>query len=235
MGIALLSLSTALLRADEIRPDDLLAHYDFNDSAMDRTGRNADWDLENTRFEGGCVFLNGRYEYYASETEKGFRATVALPGMNPRQFTLVIRFMTSKAHQGAGTLNLVSASQAHRWFGLRLNSSEDGKLLVNFNNGDFSQRIEGCTVLVETWTTIACAVDLPRQQIVIYQDGLRAGEILLPRDFAVDILNDPENFGPQNDLSFTNYSNGSVFHGWVDDLKIYNAVLSADELVRLTE
>ncbi|MSU45941.1 MAG: hypothetical protein EXS42_02135 [Lacunisphaera sp.] len=88
---------------------------------------------------------------------------------------------------------------------------------------------------METWTTIACAVDLPRQQVVIFQDGRRVGEILLPRDFVLDVLKNPQDLPSSNDLSFTNYSNGEVFHGWVDDLIIYNTILPSDELGRLTQ
>ncbi|MSU45942.1 MAG: hypothetical protein EXS42_02140 [Lacunisphaera sp.] len=141
LGTGLLILAVQLPAA-ELPPDSLLAHYNFNGSGTDETGRSADWELVNTEFREDSLFLNGRYEYYKFESEKGYRAVVAMPVMNPRQFTLVLRFKTSKQHKGAKTLNLITASTGHRWFGLAMNGTEGGKLLVKFNNGDVCQRIE---------------------------------------------------------------------------------------------
>jgi len=232
LGWAFLLLIAVLLPAAENPANGLIAHFKFNGNGLDENRDNPAWELANTRFEDGALFLNGWYD--GVKDPPGYRAMLDTPALRPDKFSIVLRLKPTKAHKGAQQSSILSASNWHRWFGLQTDDTCGGKLLVKFNNGAYSFRIEGSRLRPETWTVLVCTVDVAARQISVYQDGRRVGHIALPADFILDVLTLPDaQFQKNNVLTFTDYSNGQVFTGWIDELLLYRRILTEDEVAKL--
>jgi hypothetical protein len=209
----------------------LLARYSFNGNGKDDTGLNPDFDLVNTEFVANTLYLNGLYEHNQART--GYRAIAQTSRLNYQTFSIVLRFKLAKPRKGASQPNLITGGTSFRWFGIRFSDTGGGKLIVYFNNGDTAARVEGTVIRPEVWTVVVCTVDLPNHRVVTYQDGKNVGPIDLPNNFELDALK--QDFkGGDKVWSFTDYSDGDVFHGWVDDLAVYGSVLTDDDVARLT-
>jgi len=205
----------------------LLAHYSFNGNGQDDAGLNPDFHLVNTEFVENTLYLNGDYEY--NRTGTGYRAVAHTAKLNYQTFSIVLRFKLAKAAKGA---NLITGGTSFRWFGLRFSNKGGGQLIVYFNNGNSATKVKGTMVRPEVWTLIACTVDLPNHRVIVYQDGKNVGAIDLPRGFVLNALKQ-DTEGEDKVWSFANYSNGVVFHGWVDDFAVYGRVLTDDDVTKL--
>jgi hypothetical protein len=83
------------------------------------------------------------------------------------------------------------------------------------------------------WTVVGCGVDLAARRIVAYLNGKRAADVNLPKDFKLNIIGSAFEDDDKG-WSFTNYSIASVFEGYIDDLIIYNRLLSSEEFSKMT-
>ena len=230
LGSALLCLAAVLLPAVEIPPDGLIAHFKFDGNGLDENRDRPAWELTNTKFEDGALYLNGSYD--GVKNPPGYRAMLATPALHPEKFSIVLRLKPTKPREGASQSSIISASNWYRWFGLATDDEWGGRLLVKFNNGDYSFRIEHSLLRHDTWTVLACTVDIDARQVFVYQDGQRVGRILLPVDFVLDVLSN-HNFQKNNILTFTDYSDGKTFTGWIDEMLLYDRVLTDEEVANL--
>ena len=69
--------------------------------------------------------------------------------------------------------------------------------------------------------------DLPNRKIVVHINGKKAGDIDLPTTFKLDVAASPAR-ETEKHWSFTNYSNGTVFHGKVDELILYGKAFAKE-------
>src|SRR6185436_15380247 len=109
--------------------------------------------------------------------------------------------------------NLITGGRACRWFGL--NRSTAGHLEVTFNNGESRHELKATTLTAGEWFVVACAVDLMKRKVQVCLNGKSAGDVDLPADFALRVTSS-EWKDVDRLWTFTNYSNGQVFHGLVD-------------------
>lgn len=225
-----LLILAARLPAGEIPPAGLIAHFRFDGDGLDENRARPAWNLTNTKFDEGSLYLNGWYD--GSKDQPGYRAMLDTPGLNPKLFSIVLRLRPAKPREGAGLSNIISASNWFRWFSLGTDDAWGGRVLVKFNNGDYSFRIERSLLRRDVWTVLTCTVDIEARQVAVYQDGQRVGRISLPGDFVLDVLN-TTSFSKNNVLTFTDYSGGKTFTGWIDEMLLYNRVLSEDEVMNL--
>ena len=226
LHLAILLIFGLSAGAREFPTNGLLAHFEFNGDGKDSTGNNPEFTLKNTEFIDNALYLNGVYEY--SAIGSGYHATVPVPLMSYQTFSFAIRFKLASPRKGASQPNLITGGTSYRWFGLRFSDASGDKLIAYLDNGDYAQRMEGTKIKTNTWTTIVCTVDLPLRRIVLYQDGKIAGIMMLPKDFVLDVLSS-DTGGTDKAWTFTNYSNSDIFYGWVDDLALYDRILTADE------
>jgi hypothetical protein len=147
------------------------------------------------------------------------------PKLNYSAFTVALRF---KAEEFDRTKrNLLTGGTSHRWFGLP--RSDAGNLTVTMNNQRFSQEVRGAALSAGKWTLVACSVDLPGRKVVAYLNGKKVGDIDLSAGFKLDVVTSRVKEADK-EWSFTNYSNGTVLHGLVDELIIYGKALGDREL-----
>src|SRR6266496_1940824 len=79
--------------------------------------------------------------------------------------------------------------------------------------------------------SLICAFDLERRTVVTFLDGQQLQTVRLPHEFKLEIVGAPD-ANKDKQLSFANYSNGSVFTGYADNLVIFGRALDAVEIKR---
>jgi hypothetical protein len=206
---------TALERA-------ILAQFHFDGDASDSSGRDHWFSLKNTVFKDNALYLNGEYEY-GSGTD-GYRAQCEFPELNYDGFTVALRF---KSESFAGTRNtFLVGGTSYRWFSL--SRSPQGSLQIGLNNQDLMRAVADTRIDEDRWYVVMCGVDLKEGQIVAYLDRKKVAEITLPRDFKLRAATSDRG-GSDKLWLFTNYSNGSVFHGLIDEFMVFDRMLTSDE------
>jgi hypothetical protein len=214
--------------APPVRP---LARKPFARFAFDGNARNtgtgaAVWDLRNTEFDAGTLYLNGKYEY---SKDPGYRAVCTTPGLDCGQFTVAVRV---KPKLSAGMNVVVVGGSSYRWF--QLVCSQSGDLALTLNNQRSSYRIAGPKLRADMWSAVVCSFDEKGKKVLVGIDGTSPHEIQLEEDFTLEIdLADEATRQRDKVWTFTNYSNGGVLHGYVDEMAIYNVALSAEDLRRV--
>ena len=73
---------------------------------------------------------------------------------------------------------------------------------------------------------------MKRRLILTLLDGQALEPVKLPDDFKLDIISALEAATDQ-EFTFSNYSNGSAFRGFADDLTVFGRVLDAAEMAAL--
>jgi hypothetical protein len=126
---------------------------------------------------------------------------------------------------------LLAGGEACRW--LVLSSDEGGEVELSLNNHEFCHPIQNLTVTNGQWTTLAMTVDLQAKTIVTYADGNRVDELLLPKDFVLDVMNDETWKESDKVLTFTDYSDGGTIHGYIAELLTFDSILTGEQVGRL--
>jgi hypothetical protein len=222
-------LVTPLFAIDDTLLSEPLAHFRFEADAKNKGKGVAKFELKNTQFKDQALYLNGKYEWGAGSEANGYRAVCLTPTMNYETFTVVIKIKPEEFTRLKN--NLITGGLSYRWFGLQ--TTEAGALTVTFNNQAFSEDIEKAVLEEGKWATVACGVNVPGRKVVVYFKGKRVAQINLPKDFELAVLKSKEKVRDKS-WSFTNYSNGNVFHGLVKELLIYDRVLSPEEFEKVS-
>jgi hypothetical protein len=106
---------------------------------------------------------------------------------------------------------------------------KDGLLELTLNNQKFTHRFEGVHLPTGHWHNLICAFDLERRTVVTFLDGEQLETVVLPDDFRLAIIDSPD-VNKDKQFTFANYSNGSVFNGYADDLLVFGRALDAAEI-----
>lgn len=222
-------LTTVLSHATtigEMPEDSLLAHFRFDGNAKDENPQYPEFELKNTQFKDNALFLNGKYG--DSALAGGYRAVCKTHKLVYSAFTVAMRF---KAEQfGPKKSHLFCGGTSYRWFSAK--RSSNGNLSIEFNNHSFSRQIVGAQIEARKWTVLACGVDLPARKVVVYLDRQRVADIELPENFKLRVI-DSDAKEKEKNWSFSDYSNGDVFQGLIDELIVYGRMLSVAEFDKL--
>ncbi len=205
-----------------------MADYRFNGNARDEFPSNPPFELTNTEFRSGALYLNGKYERNETGTGDGYHAVVRCPALDYNQFTVALRFKADDFSQNH--INLFTGGTSYRWFGM--NRSEDGKLVITFNNQDYAHEVQAVPLTPGEWAVVVCGVDLPNRKVVVYFNGQKAATITLPAGFTLAVA-DSDAKEQDKRWTFTNFADGTTFHGLVDECIIYGKMLSDEEFARI--
>ncbi|HVX11620.1 MAG TPA: redoxin family protein [Pirellulales bacterium] len=229
-SIAMLAVALAALPSlsfgDEAN-DGLLARFRFDGNANDDQG-GPPFELRNTEFIDNALYLTGIYEGNSSD---GYHAVGQTPGLDYSRFSVVVRFRPDSA--GSGKTNILTGGTATRWFGMQRSAA--GRLTITLNNQAFRHEVAKVVIAEGKWTGIACAVDLQQGNVLVYADGQQADEFTLPPDFKLAIIGNKRFEERDKVWTFSNYSNGNVFFGLVDELLVYGKPLSDDQLAAMSK
>ena len=224
-SLAMLAVALAALPSlsfgDEAN-ERLLVRFRFDGNANDDQG-GPPFELRNTEFIDNALYLNGIYE---GNSPDGYHAMAKTPGLNYSRFSVAVRFRPESF--GSGKTNILTGGTAARWFGIA--RSPAGRLTITLNNQAFLHEVAKVAIVEGKWTGIACAIDLQQGNVVVYADGEQADEFTLPPGFKLAIIGNKRFEERDKVWTFSNYSNGNVFCGLVDEFLVYGKTLSDDQL-----
>ena len=215
-------LQSAVITVPAPEPITLLANYTFDGSGVDRTGNNLPMELRNTSFANGTLCLNGIYEGSAPQ---GFHAVAQIPNVSYESFTVAMDF----SPVDFASNNLLTGGTSYRWFSLRHNA---GKLEVTLNNQRLSYLLPDSELRAGEWQNVVCSVNASAKTIITVLNGVRLQDITLSPDFHFEVAGSPADKIDRY-FTFSNYSDGSVFHGCVDNLKVWSRALSSSEVATM--
>ncbi len=228
----------------------LIAWFQFESNCADTLRRCPDIDLKEADYIQGALYLNGGYEFCADSPS--FRAVASIPGLNYESCTMTLDFFPvdfdDPTGKGASLLRswiqtltlgrfghfnetshetILMAGTSCRWLGFR---QRNGQLELTLNNQDFVHTFTNVAIHPRQWHTLACSADFKRREILTFLDGRKLDVVGLPEDFKLRILGSKEE-DSDREISFSNYSNGTAFHGYADDLCVFDRALSEDEII----
>ncbi len=213
---------------NELRPTPL-AQFRFDGDATNSGQGDARFDLKNTRFKNGSLDLNGNYEH---GPRKGYRAICEVPGFDYAAFTVAIRYKP----QSLGESNILMGGTSYRWFGIGSSRvggpgivEKEPHLTISMNNGQYRFHLDA-SLQEKKWAVVVCCVDLSAGKLVVYLNGKKVdGEQWPYEGFKFKVIGSPAEKTDKK-WTFTDYSNGRAFHGRVDELILYNGLLSEDQI-----
>lgn len=211
----------------------LIANYIFQQNCGDYSSSSNGFDCENTEIKNSSLYLNGCYEH--GNCDRGYRAiTHNLSQLDQRKFTVSVDFNTLYDQEiSNSTIPILVGGGSYRWFRIYI---WDSSVSVAFNNvGNYVFRLfDGTEINNQKWYRIVCSVDILENKlrsILIDMDGnlIHAESIDLP-DIELEIIEDKGLENDDRSFTFTNYSSGGVFYGYIRNLRIYSKPLSLHEM-----
>ena len=146
--------------------------------------------LTNTTVRNNALYLNGKYstDYWGDDKQgsKGYTAVFRPSAFHYEKFTVAIKVQPEDT--SAQKKTLLVGGPSFRWLALHI--GDQNHLELALNNRRFHHIIESVTITNGQWITLAVSFDLKARKIVVYSDGVRAEQILLPADFVLEIMDD---------------------------------------------
>ncbi|MCA9940293.1 MAG: PASTA domain-containing protein [Anaerolineales bacterium] len=180
----------------------LLAFYPLARNGREVTGRNDDLDLQAISFVDEAAYCNGQYDL---NNASGCRIqTPQISGMNFNRFTIAVEF---KADELANRPVFIGG-RGYRWIGFVLKS--DGGIRLKYNNSNYAD----CTVTYQAGRWYSARVIYNQGEARLYLNGVLGCTV----SFTID-------HGNNANVMVTDYSNATLFKGYIRNLQIYNAAL----------
>ncbi len=214
-----ITLAFLLLRSASGAPA-LLANYQFNGNASDAASNSPPMELFNTSFVSNTLFM------LVDETN-WCRASARIAGFSYDAFTVAVDFKPTSLTPEWGEAILYGGS-AYRWLGF---DRVDDRLRITLNNHNRAFDFPDSRLASNQWHRLVCSFDLANQSIITVLDGVRLADIQL-QNFRFEVIG-TEYEGWDKVFCFEDYSVGSTFHGFADNLKVFNQALTPAEIATL--
>jgi hypothetical protein len=223
---------------DAVPTNGLIAYYGFEKDDGDASGFHGRPEMRNTTFVENSLYLNGDYDGGIQEgSKKAYRLNVPVPMLRYELCTVSLAFKPldfDRTTDGSNSrrVNIVTGGGMWlpRWFDLDVSSS--GNLELAFNDRAFQHEFSNAAVCLNEWNSITCSIDLSKRVVILYLNGMRLPDLQLPNEFVLDVIGNPSHAKAKL-FSFTNYGNGTVLHGYIRDLIVYDRALSPEEIEQL--
>lgn len=181
---------------------DMIASYQLEDNAEDRTGNYGDITLDNAPFQAdGGVFCNGIY----SGDNRCLIQTPQLNSFDYDSFSISVQFKVTEFK----TQPVFVGGNGWRWIGYYLNDDRTVSLLYNNSNREAC----GGEYELNKWHTA-----------VVTYDGTEA-KLYLDSFLRCTVNYDLEHNNDKNIMT-TNFSNGTNFKGVIRNLDVYKKVIT---------
>ncbi len=181
----------------------LLAYYPLTVDTKDSSGHNNSIKLNATTFSNGGVLFNG------SIIPTSYGQTNNIFGLTTNSFSVSVDFMLAGIN-GPGRRPVFVLGSSGRWASLSINTTGTNMYAELYANNGTSTSISPTQILPNTWYNGK-----------INYDGSTMS-LFINNNFACSMpISSFQAYGSYDVLS-VNYSNGSIYHGWWKNLKVYN-------------
>ncbi|HRI14854.1 MAG TPA: hypothetical protein PLX89_17800 [Verrucomicrobiota bacterium] len=244
-----MSLLRALIWAngDEPSVPGLIACYPLSSDGHATAGASSEAVLKNVEFRSGACYLNGAYEHgyrfgyraqfpvgSLSYQSLGFCVDLFPLDFNPTPTgrirpalweTLRSLIGANRTASYASHENVITAGPSYRWFSVKHRA---GHLDLWLNNGNTQLAIPEAVMAPEMWHRLVISLDLAEHKILTSLDGRQLPTVRLPEPFTLNVIGSPDE-ATDKVLTFTDYSNGWVFHGYAAGLRVFDHALTLEE------
>ncbi len=124
---------------------------------------------------------------------------------------------------------VIALGPGYRWFCVKHRS---GHLELTLNNSDCRQPMPGAILAPGKWHRLMVSLDLNARTILTSIDGQLLLPIQIPKDLKLSVIGSPAE-ASEKAITFSDYSNGSAYHGYAADLRAFNHALSRLEMEAL--
>ena len=193
----------------------LLAAYCFRGDLGDASGHGYDFVADNVVLEEDGIYLNGVYEFSAADD--AYKAeTPNIEELDYGRFSVSLDFkVSSQRTLTASYFPIIVGGSFYRWFSVFL--TDENVLGFSLNNQTLIETTSR-TVQLEKWYNLFAELDVHERSLVIRLDGVTAVTYVLPEWFQLRVVQDAVDY--ERTFLFQNLSNGTAFHGHVDNLII---------------
>lgn len=212
----------------------LTARYDLSRSTEDMIGSRHDLIVSNAQIEDGALYMDGHYynpiRLPGSNVDKNIKGTdVRTPKLSflYNAFVVSVKFMPVTNDR----YPVIAGGRSHRWF-IADYGKDTKQLELTFNNGDDRFALKDSRLTENQWHTLTLSVDFKGKEIRALLDNNELESISLPDDFALRVVGSTAE-ASDKELMFTNWSEGNVFHGYLQSLSIYSRAMPEDSLQAL--
>lgn len=174
-------------------------------------------ELKNTDIVDGSLHLNGRL---AGRDDRYICDMYARP-IDLSEFTMAMRFKVEECDPADRAL-LVAPSRR-----FSLHHSPNKNLFARLNADEYVRKLHAPELLPNVWCVVACGVSLNDDKMIIYVNNKKSAEFDIPPKFELD------NWHSTTYWTFFDYGPFRPFHGLVDELIIYDRMLSEDEFEKI--
>ncbi len=229
----------------------LIAHYPLMSDGKDALGTNAPPELKNVEFRPEGFYLNGGYEHRPGN---GYRAVFPASGLSygslgfsvdllPLDFkpeasvrpwrawwhSLLSLLRIDSSSASSSHENVIALGPSYRWFCVKHRS---GHLELTLNNNDYKQSVPGAVLAPGKWHRLMVSLDLNSRTILSSLDGKILPPVQIPKDLKLSVIGSPAE-ATERVITFSDYSNGSAYHGYAADLRAFDHALSRLEMESL--
>jgi hypothetical protein len=203
-------------------PNDYASYWKFDGNANDESGRN-----NGTLMNGATIFSDSNRGNVLKMNQTGQYVKVpgsALLNMGTGSFTV-----SAWVKAGAGDLGTIVA-KGPKLNSLNLFLTNEGKLFTEPNGGDFWRySVDGKNFRDNQWHHVVANFDSSGPAINLYVDNILASGTKMYNNGANDKSNAYDLYIGNNNGEGGQYQ----FNGLIDDVMIYNRVLSPSEITRI--
>lgn len=193
----------------------LKAHYLFDGNGDNERGEGAFKVVNNGKkvfeYKNNTLYSSG--EYLDSDATTGY---ISLS--NKGKFTIYCEFFPLSSKFA----NLLCVDRSNRYFAIEL---IDGKLAIALENGNWRYIAHETRIKKGDWNALAVSLDYDNRHLEVVLNGQKLDNFILDKDIA--IKNGSPTFSP------INYSNGNVYHGFYNQLKVYDEAIKGGDLTLL--
>ena len=187
----------------------LIANYPLLSDGIDITGTNDPMTLINAPFQNGGVYCNGIYDGDNPLTGCKVMTPQSLIGFTPNSFEISINFMlTSTSNQFSNPTPIFIGGDSYRWVGFcQYYEGGSHKFSLLTNNSEYTNTQ---TILsINQWNNARITYNGTTVQAFLNNQLIYTKNVVLV-------------MGGDYNIGATNYSNGTVFKGYLKDLKVYS-------------
>lgn len=202
-------LSNCKKTNDPVPQNNLIADYPLISDGVDLRGLNGSMTLNNTPFQNGGIYCNGKYDH-SPDPDYCIAKSPPINSFKFESFSISMDFLVTETR----TQPVWIIGTSCRWLGYYL--EEDGTVALLYNNWDFL--LTKTNYSLNEWHKARISFDGTTAKIFL--DGnlagaLKFGDGYVPLNYDVCGTSD-------NEIGVTNYSNGQVLKGYVRNLEVYS-------------
>jgi hypothetical protein len=192
--------------------ESLIAYYTLNNSSEDITGNNPDMILENAPYTDNSIYCNGIYKLF-NDPNYCDVYTPEILSISYDELTFCVEFKITDTAKYYYPVLVAGAGAGHdRWIGFAVHS-------------DFKFAIHGSNFSLEAKSDEECQIDTWYEARITYNSSISRSDLYINGNLVCSAYFTLNLNYAHKSVGISNYANGTVFKGYLRNLRLYNKVV----------